>query len=365
MMNGVKFILFVCCLACLQINTRGQALSWQLTARHGTQILQLEVKDIEDHPVAESLQLFVGELGEWPGAGTTAMLGTVSVEGNTVVFQPTFSFRKGISYTAFWDRKNAFTFSIPNDHPKAELLAIYPSTNVLPANLLKIYLHFSAPMGEGRAYEHLTLINAAGDTVHQPFVPLQPELWSEDQKRLTLWLDPGRVKRGLLSHEAHGVVIEEREHYTLIIDPSWKDAGGRNLGKTHRKTFRVTAPDYEQPKVAKWKMQVPGVGTLEPLIVDFRESLDQALASRLLTILSEPGTYLSGEIHLKNNESQWHFYPEAPWTEGNYTIRIDSALEDLSGNNLNRPFDREIIAGEKEKPAKDFFTLAFKIKTSE
>lgn len=364
MMNGVKVISFILCVAWLSMNAVAQGVSWQVVEQNSTQVLRLKIWETDYDLKPEALRVFVGVLAEWPGDDVISVSGTVSGEKNTIIFRPTFPFREEVTYTAFWNQKEGFTFSITSDTPKAELLAIYPSANVLPANLLKIYLHFSAPMGEGRAYEHLSLINAAGDTVYQPFVPLQPELWSEDHQRLTLWLDPGRVKRGLLSHETHGVVIQPEENYTLIIDPSWKDAGGRQLGKTDRKTFRVVAPDYESPKLAKWDIQTPGVGTPEPLVIDFNESLDQALTTRLLAVQSESGQTIAGKVFLKENESQWYFYPEEPWSEGNFTVRIDGALEDLAGNNLNRPFDREIVAGEKKYSPQDFFFLEFQIKAS-
>jgi hypothetical protein len=313
----------------------------------------------------KALQVYVGKLAAWPGPDKTPILGSHSRKDRSVFFHPRFPFREGLSYTAFWEKQHAFSFTMATDVPRAELRAIYPSGARVPANLLKIYLHFSEPMGEGRAYEHLKLVHVEGDTVYQPFVPLQPELWSADHRRLTLWLDPGRVKRGLLSHRTHGVVIEPEETYTLIIDPTWKDATGRSLGKEAQKTFRIGAPDYESPKVANWEYEFPDAGTLEPLVIHFKESMDHALAGRLLTVSSPTETDLKGRIILKNEESQWYFYPEAPWAAGEYTIRVDSDLEDLAGNNLNRPFDREISPEALKTVEQDYFLINFRVRASE
>lgn len=363
-MNGMKAISIIGLLLLVGHWLNGQGISWQLTESGGKRVLQLSGLSNDQLTTADGLQLYVGTLQQWPGAEQNSILGEVSQERGALVFHPRFPFRSGVNYTAFWRGATAFNFTIPTDTPRAELISIYPTAEALPANLLKIYLHFSAPMGEGRAYEHLTLLSASGDTVYQPFVPLEPELWSEDQRRLTLWLDPGRVKRGLLSHEAYGVVIEEEQQYTLVVDSGWKDAGGRPLGQTRYKTFRVGAPDYEQPRTESWRVQLPYAGTQEPLTVDFGESLDHALAERMLTVISAADGIRAGHIKLSDRESKWYFYPEETWTEGDYEIRIDSALEDLAGNNLNRPFDREITSEEKQLVVQDFYTLKFRIKAS-
>lgn len=365
-MKGASAAFLVCFLMCFLSTVHAQeAVSWELAKDAEKQVIRLQLTEQSSEREPRPLQVFVGVYTEYPGTEKTAMLGTTIPKEGGLTFQPTFPFRTGITYTAFWDQGDAFVFKIPETSAQTTLLKIYPSGQVLPANLLKAYLHFSAPMGEGRAYEHLTLISSAGDTVHQPFVPLQPELWSEDRKRLTLWLDPGRVKRGLLSHDTHGVVIEQGQEYTLIIDPDWKDASGKRLGQGYRKQFRVGAPDYDQPRPANWSYKMPDVGTTAPLYIDFGEAMDHALASRQLTVRLEPDELIHGEVILENQESRWSFYPELPWKAGHYSIRVDTDLEDLAGNNLNRPFDREIVAGEKREVERDFYKIEFNIKASE
>lgn len=354
-------LLFVAAIAGL----KAQDLSWELTENSGA--YRLTISDLPGQltDVPEGLQVFVGVQEAWPGQTVPAILGEVTVRENGLTFQPRFPFRKGISYTAFWKKGAPFQFQIPHPEVTTELLAIYPSVETVPANLLKIYLHFSAPMGEGRAYEHLTLLNVVGDTVYQPFVPLQPELWSEDRRRLTLWLDPGRVKRGLLSHETHGVVIEEGEEYQLQIAPDWKDASGVRLGKPYFKRLIVGSPDYDRPVPAGWRLHLPNAGSSDPLVIDFGESLDQALASRHLKIQTESGLTVPGSVTLSQEESRWSFYPESAWPAGNYSVLINSSLEDLAGNNLNRPFDREIKPGEAPAVAQDFQTIEFHLQRSE
>ena len=81
--------------------------------------------------------------------------------------------------------------------------------------------------------------------------------------RLTILLDPGRIKRGLLPNEVVGAVFEDGKDYTLRIDRSWKDASGRLLEKSSAKKFRAAAPDYRQPQPRNWQFRYPTAGTRE------------------------------------------------------------------------------------------------------
>ncbi|NIP93248.1 MAG: hypothetical protein GWO24_07240, partial [Akkermansiaceae bacterium] len=82
--------------------------------------------------------------------------------------------------------------------PRTTVTHVAPGADVLPFNLLKFYLHFSAPMTRGRAYQHITLRHHDGQPVADPFLELPEELWNPEMTRLTILLDPGRIKRGLL-----------------------------------------------------------------------------------------------------------------------------------------------------------------------
>ena len=46
--------------------------------------------------------------------------------------------------------------------PPAEVTHIYPSSDRLPENLLRFYIHFSTPMSRGEAYRHIHLRDADG-----------------------------------------------------------------------------------------------------------------------------------------------------------------------------------------------------------
>jgi hypothetical protein len=247
--------------------------------------------------------------------------------------------------------------------PRAEstvVIAVYPSSNVLPENQLKFYINFSAPMSRGDSYRHIRLLDAKGAPVEAPYLELAEELWDESGKRLTLLLDPGRVKRDLKPHVEIGGVLVEGRAYSLHIRADWRDATGNPLGGEFQKRFRVTKADTRQPEPARWQLTPPRARTRDPLVVIFDEPLDHALLQHVLRV-ADPEKHISeGDITIDWHETRWSFQPMKPWRAGNYQLIIEPALEDLAGNSIERPFEVYLPAG---RPAQiDNKILAFKIK---
>src|SRR5215470_11519657 len=84
------------------------------------------------------------------------------------------------------------------------VVMVQPSAREVPANLLRISIHFTAPV-EGPVLSRIGLRRADGSVIAQPF--LQQELWSPDGTTLTFLMHPGRVKSGLVAHEAMGPIL--------------------------------------------------------------------------------------------------------------------------------------------------------------
>jgi hypothetical protein len=63
--------------------------------------------------------------------------------------------------------------------PTTVVSQVYPTAEVLPENLLKFYVHFSAPMSSGHIYDHIRLIgDSTGKEVELPFLEIDEELWT-------------------------------------------------------------------------------------------------------------------------------------------------------------------------------------------
>lgn len=298
-------------------------------------------------------------------ADQPAILGSYRVEKEALRFQPRFPLRRGVAYRAVFHPGHLPGTTDPIVKPVEKLLllskdkpaaptvvtSVYPSRNELPENQLKFYLHFSSPMSRGEAYDRVRLLRSDGTADERAFLELPQELWDRDGRRLTLLLDPGRVKRELAPREAFGSVLEAGKLYTLVIDREWKDSAGNAIKESFRKTFRVMPPDGTQPDPKTWKIETPAAGSIEPLVMTSPKSLDRALMHRMLWVADDRGCKVPGAVEVTQQETCWVFTPMARWTAGQYHLVADTRLEDLAGNSIARPFetDERTAAGLEDK----------------
>ena len=283
-------------------------------------------------PDPTHLQVFAGDQRETP------MAGQVRRDQGTLIFEPRFPLLPETRYTAVYDTLSA-PYQLPPRAPMAatHVVQVYPSASTLPLNLLKFYVHFSAPMSRGDSYRHIRLRNPQGAPVELPFLELAEELWSPDLTRLTLLFDPGRIKRGVKPLEGIGGALEVGKRFTLELSDSWRDGHGSPLAAPFRKTFVVGVADRTPIEPWRWKLLAPRQGTREPLTLLFNEPLDHALALRLIQVDGTTGTSA-----LDQEERRWRFTPEQPWQRRRYTVRASPLLEDLAGNNIGKTFDVDL-----------------------
>src|SRR5688572_27110683 len=78
-----------------------------------------------------------------------AILGEIKSESDFTVFEPLVPFTRGLRYEIFVGNEQIGEVEIPKSESDIpELLAIYPSQDTVPENLLKMYFQFSEPMAE-------------------------------------------------------------------------------------------------------------------------------------------------------------------------------------------------------------------------
>ncbi len=264
-------------------------------------------------------------------------------------FKPKYPLAAGMSYRVrYLDPNGIFhrdAFSIPKATtlPSTHLEAIYPTTSLIPENQLKFYFQFSGPMGRGDAYQHVHLEDPEGERISLPFLELDQELWDPSGTRLTIFFDPGRVKRGLLPMEEAGVPVEEGKSYKLVVSSKWRDAEGLPLTESVTKAFRVTSPDREPPDVGSWILGAPTAGSRDPLDVQFPEPMDRGLLERVIEIETIGGKVVAGTVAIDRDETRWRFTPDEPWAAGRFNVAAAVYLEDLAGNSLERPFEVDIF----------------------
>ncbi|MDH4090768.1 MAG: hypothetical protein OEV74_13690 [Cyclobacteriaceae bacterium] len=296
------------------------------------------------------------------GVDQPAILGDVHILDDAVEFEPLIPFTPGLTYDVRLAGASFAKIEIPladmSDPPV--LSAIYPTSDTLPRNLLKIYLEFSRPMQEGQSLKNLVLLKNGMDTVPAVFLDLKPELWNTERTILTLWLDPGRIKRDLQPNQRFGEPLERETAYRLVVVSDWKDTRGIRLKQHNYKDFFVSVRDSLSPDPETWTIGAPAAGTRNALIVDFHERLDAVLCREAIRITDADGNSLSGVIELSAEESIYNFTPEMPWARGTFNLQCEARLEDLAGNNLNRPFDRDLTIT-ADPLLKEIFNRKFQI----
>lgn len=275
------------------------------------------------------------------------LLGTYAVEGDSLVFRPSFPIAPGVGYRAVFQSpggpaiEKTFSGARGETIPLARVEHVYPSGDVLPSNLLRLYIYFSAPMSRGEAGQHIYILDEKGKVLPDVFLPGE-ELWDPRYTRLTMTFDPGRIKRGLTSNQKMGPPIAEGNRYTLVIDRDWKDARGVGMVAGFRKSFRGGPAERDPPDPKQWRVHAPKADTTQDLAVDFPKPMNFPLLQRMLQVSSRRGTMI-GKISVARNETQWRLTPKEPWKAGDYQLLVDTGIEDLAGNHIGQAFDVDVF----------------------
>ena len=224
--------------------------------------------------------------------------------------------------------------------PAAQGVDIYPTAKVLPENLLRVYVYYPRSMSSGAGLQHVRLLKSDGVTLAGVFLTNRADLWSPDRRRLTLLLDPGRVKTGLIANENLGRALVAGESYTLEVSGSALDSTGCSLGKDTQHSFAVENADTDPPDPARWTIVTPRAHSTDTLRVDLGSAHDHLSMAFRLRVQDTDGNTVPGVIALGPAEEFWEFTPRLPWTAARYTLAIDARLEDLAGNRPGHLFDR-------------------------
>jgi Bacterial Ig-like domain len=351
------FISFVLCLSCNTKESVTTEISIIWTNNRATS-LAIPVSIVSGDPVQVMENAKVCLAGS---NSRIAILGTFSAEEEVIFFEPLVPFTRGLRYHLLINDSLLTEIEIPiekmTDLP--DIVSVYPSSDTVPENLLKIYIRFSKSMRAGQALKYISLLNENGDTIKNAFLDIQPELWNKDQTMLTAWLDPGRIKRDLQPNKKWGAPLQASKKYTFTVSNQWRDQNGVTISKPYSRQWVTIFRDDKVPDPEDWELIVPQTATTKPVQVRLTESMDYALLSEVLYITDDNNENVVCSIEVRQEEKIVEFTPYKPWSTGQYSLNIESRLEDLAGNNLNRPFDRDITR--ENRSQKKLFKRTFSI----
>ena len=307
-------------------------------------VLYLPDEITETPEPSDLVQVFVG-VSDPCCEGRTPIAGRYTRDGNTVAFSPAFGFVPGQDYVAraMTTRDNAqlVPFQIASEAPTldAVVTGIYPSGDVLPENVLRFYIHFATPMAPHVAFDYIKLRDASGTADDAAFMKFKQELWNADRTRLTVLIDPGRIKRNVATNVELGPALLEGQRYTLEIDAGWPSADGRSILPGFTKSFAVGAPLRTLPNLAHWEATRPCVGTQGALYVTFDRPFDRHLLDQSIHVTGGDGRDIEGILIVGGNERSLIFTQHAAWSVDAIQIIVDATLEDVAANNFRDLLD--------------------------
>lgn len=295
------------------------------------------------------LALYVGNA---PSQDAPAVAGAYEFSDSGVAFRAYFALVPGVEYTAVArvggksTRQPMLTKRVfvpaPPVVARASVVAVYPTADTLPENLLKFYIHFSRPMRDGDAAAHVALLDEDGHVLSNALLGTDTELWDRSHRRLTILLDPGRIKRGLRPNQELGAPLVAGRRYRLRIDSAWRDADGAPLIARHEKSFTASAAIRSSLSIADWRVTAPTAGTTDPIELRLPRPIDHALAERLVRVEGPSGLTIAVARRTADEERTIRLVPRVPWIAGRYRVLIGAQIEDLAGNNLQRLFDVDL-----------------------
>jgi hypothetical protein len=307
--------------------------------------------------------------------GQPPMLGDYELRGATLRFTPMFPLDPGRQYRVVFNAAPVAssgsaaaplvaTVGLPARAiaPSTVVSHVFPSTEVVPENQLRLYIHFSAPMGRAGGLPFIKLLDDGGVEVVDPFLPLDAEFWNEDHTRYTVFFDPGRQKRGILPNQQMGRSLEPGRQYTIVVSHEWRDAEGLPLKDDFRRQFRVGPADERPLDVSAWRIAPPVAGTRDAVSVTFDEPLDHGLLLRALGVTGRDGKFLDGDVKVEGGESRWSFAPRSPWSKDTYQLTALAMLEDLAGNRIGRAFEVDTFNRADSSPEPERTSIPFNVR---
>lgn len=296
-------------------------------------------------------KVFVGEqVGCCEGKSPVA--GRYSVDRRTVTFIPAFDFIEGQKYTVKLSDEgntteraglfNEFTIGHTVDNVIPEVVAIFPSGNDIPENTLRFYIHFSTPMKPHVSGDFIKLKDASGSPDTAAFMAFKQELWSEDRKRLTLLMDPGRIKRGVAQNVTLGPALEQGKSYSIVVESGWPTANDAQEMPYFERVFTVSEAMRTLPDPRKWVIASPENLTNEPLVIEFDRPFDSELLLSAISVLDDNGRPIEGTMTIEKHERAWRFDRKGIWRNSQIQIVVDAQLEDVAGNNFIELLDHSL-----------------------
>ena len=224
-----------------------------------------------------------------------------------------------------------------------------------PENQLRLYIHFSAPMGSRGGLDFVHLLDEAGQEVDGSVPAARRRVLERRSHALHGVLRSGPPEARHRADRRHGPLADGGQvvhaggrrrvarRQWLAAEAAVSAARSRSVRRTSGRSIRRRGRSTRRPPARS-----------APLTVAFPEPLDHGLLLRALGVLAPDGKPLEGEVVVGASELTWAFTPPSRGRPARYNIVAFAMLEDLAGNRIGRAFevdqfDRTDKSGEPEK----------------
>ena len=232
---------------------------------------------------------------------------------------------------------------------------------MLPENLLKLYLQFSAPMGRGDAYATSDLraprartwtsrswnwrgtLGPERDAFDRPVRP-RPD---QDRAETARGARPGppRGARPIPWSSTRG----------------WRDAEGRPLAVRFCKAFRAGPPDETPPDPSTWAIDAPGPGTSDPLTLTSPSRSTAPSSAACATIYDADGHVIPGGVAVEDGETALAIHAGSSLGRRGVSPLRGRDLEDLAGNSIGRVFEVDVFEKVDRRPIPQAVNRPFRV----
>jgi hypothetical protein len=216
---------------------------------------------------------------------------------------------------------------------EAASVVVHPAGPTVPENLLRMELRFEHPQPLPFDMDRLKLLDARGLELRHAL--LDVALPSPDGRRITVLMDPGRVKMGVGPNREAGRALDAGSTVTLHL------AGATPAEETVIKTWRVTAGLTRPLQPGSWTLTPPRRASRDALVVALQAPIS-AVGEGLLAVVDARGRRVQGSASLGGGDAVWRFIPYRPWAPGPYRLVTHPELEDPAGNRQCAAFEARV-----------------------
>jgi hypothetical protein len=226
--------------------------------------------------------------------------------------------------------------SSPSEARERLKISFEPEAETIPANTLRMYFMFDRPARGLVHQSEVKLVGPDGSEIKNAFMDFGQELWSPDGKRLTVFFDPGKIKRDV---EAEGDAVsplKEGKSYQIKL-------------ADYAHSFQVSPPVRERLNPKIWKVIEPSSSSSQ-LEIKFDRVMDAALLlDQIEVVETKSGARVSTTKKILTGGTGLIFLPRFKWRIGQYAVVASSILEDVSGNRMGESLDHTLGENADEK----------------